>query len=157
MASPIFPAHSPRPELPSDPKTRANVQHVLDHGYVILNNLFSKQEAEAAIVEIRRLSGAAPKVGRNPFEGVDTNRIYSLLNKTRAFDKFTILPEVIALNGFFLDPGYQISVLHTIQINAGEKAQGLHHGKLVRQKVIRKLTRDWTMRTVIFQDQDVTL
>ena len=44
------------------------------------------------------------------------------------FDKFCLLPRVLALNDYFLDPGYMISVLHSIQINPGEKAQALHHG-----------------------------
>jgi hypothetical protein len=141
MSSPIFSFRGrSNPELPGDPKTRSNVQHVLDDGYVVLQNLFTKQDAEAAIAEVRRLSGSAPKRGRNPFEGLDTNRIYSLLNKTRAFDKFTIIPEVMALNDYFLDPGYQISVLQTIQINPGEKAQGLHHGKTTPSNDIYRKT-----------------
>jgi hypothetical protein len=43
-------------------------------------------------------------------------------------DKFCILPRVLALNDYFLDPGYQVSAFHSIQINPGEKAQELHHG-----------------------------
>ncbi|KAL1954876.1 hypothetical protein VTO42DRAFT_465 [Malbranchea cinnamomea] len=113
--------------LPSDPVDRANIEHVLKHGYVVLENCFSKEEAEAAKAEIDRLSGRAPFKGRNAFEGFNTNRIYSLLNKTRAFDKFAILPRVLALNDFFLDPGYMISSFHTIQINPGEKNQAMHH------------------------------
>jgi len=38
-----------------------------------------------------------------------------------------MLPDVLALNDYFLSPGYMISVLHTIQINPGESAQALHH------------------------------
>ena len=68
-------------ELPSDPIARADVEHVLEHGYVILENVFSKAKAESTKAEMRRLQGDAPLVGRNPFEGLDTNRIYSLLNK----------------------------------------------------------------------------
>lgn len=67
--------------LPTDPVDRANIQHVLKHGYVVLENCFSKEEAEAAKAEIDRLSGSAPVTGRNAFEGLNTNRIYSLLNK----------------------------------------------------------------------------
>jgi hypothetical protein len=73
--------YTKRKELPSDPVDRANVEHVLKHGYVILENCFSKAEAEAAKTEIDRLSGGSPLKGRNPFEGLSTNRIYSLLNK----------------------------------------------------------------------------
>jgi ectoine hydroxylase-related dioxygenase (phytanoyl-CoA dioxygenase family) len=65
--------------------------------------------------------------GRNDFEGHNTNRIYSLLNKSRVFDKFTVIPRVLELNDYFLDSGYLISAFHTIVINPGEKAQSLHH------------------------------
>ncbi len=70
-----------RNEMPSDPATRADVQHVLDHGYVVLENVFTLAEAEEAKAELRRLNGADPLTGRNKFEGLDTTRIYSLLNK----------------------------------------------------------------------------
>ena len=118
---------SGRRPLPSDPAVRADIEHVLEHGYVIIPDCFTKAEAREAKAEIDRLLGESPLVGRNSFEGVNTNRIYSLLNKTRVFDKFTILPRVLALNDYFLDPGYLLSAFHTISINPGEKKQNLHH------------------------------
>jgi hypothetical protein len=65
----------------SDPQFQQDIEHVHEHGYVILENVFTRDEAEAAKQEIARLSGHDPKTGRNDFEGLDTNRIYSLLNK----------------------------------------------------------------------------
>jgi hypothetical protein len=123
----IYSQSTQRKPLPSDPQTRADIQHVLEHGYTILPGCFTAQEASEARAEIKRLLGHQPLTGRNNFEGVNTNRIYSLLNKTRVFDKFTVLPRVLALNDYFLDPGYLISAFHTISINPGEKAQALHH------------------------------
>lgn len=67
--------------LPSDPRTRADVDCVLENGYIILENCFSMADAVEAKAEIDRLSGQAPEPGRNAFEGLKTNRIYSLLNK----------------------------------------------------------------------------
>ncbi|KIV86231.1 hypothetical protein PV11_01856 [Exophiala sideris] len=116
-----------RKPLPEDPVTRADVEHVLEHGYVVLPDCFTKAEVREARNEIIRLLGKDPLGGRNPFEGLNTNRIYSLLNKSRVFDKFVILPRVLALNDYFLDPGYLLSAFHTITINPGEKAQALHH------------------------------
>lgn len=116
-----------RKPLPEDAALRADIEHVLHHGYVIIPNCFSKTEAKEAREEIIRLLGHEPLGGRNNFEGINTNRIYSLLNKSRVFDKFTVLPRVLALNDYFLDPGYLLSALHTISINPGEKAQALHH------------------------------
>ena len=113
--------------LPEDPFARADVEHVLEHGYVIIPDCFTKEEAKEARDEMDRLLGDAPLGGRNSFEGLNTNRIYSLLNKSRTFDKFAILPRVMALNDYFLDPGYLLTAFHSISINPGEKAQGLHH------------------------------
>ena len=106
-----------RKGLPTDPTTRAHVEHVLQHGYVIIPNCFTAAQAREARKEIERLLGASPLGGRNPFEGLNTNRIYSLLNKTRVFDKFAMLPQVLALNDYFLDPGYLLTAFHTISIN----------------------------------------
>ena len=39
-----------------------------------------------------------------------------------------MLSRVLALNDYFLDPGYNISAFHTIQINPGEAPQSLHYG-----------------------------
>lgn len=47
--------------------------------------------------------------------------------RTRVFDKFAIIPRVLALNDYFLEPGYLISAMHTIQINPGESLQDPHH------------------------------
>ena len=69
-----------------------------------------------------RFTGKSPEFGRNPFEGLKTIRIYSLLNKSRVFDKFAVLPRVLALNDYFLDPGYNITAYHT-----GRQAQPLHY------------------------------
>lgn len=106
-----------RKPLPSDCQTSADIQHVLEHGYVIIPDCFTKEEAKEARDEIQRLLGSSPPPGRNPFEGLSTNRIYSLLNKSRVFDKFAVIPRVLALNDYFLDPGYLLSAFHTISIN----------------------------------------
>jgi ectoine hydroxylase-related dioxygenase (phytanoyl-CoA dioxygenase family) len=37
------------------------------------------------------------------------------------------LSRVLALNAYFLDEGYALNSLHTIQINPGEEPQELHH------------------------------
>jgi ectoine hydroxylase-related dioxygenase (phytanoyl-CoA dioxygenase family) len=120
---------APENELPNNPQTRSDIQQVLERGFVILRDVFTLEEAEEAKQEIDRLSrkDGRAETGRNPFEGLNTNRIYALLNKSRVFDKFAMLPRVLALNDYFLDPNYQLSAMHTIQINPGEVAQQLHH------------------------------
>jgi ectoine hydroxylase-related dioxygenase (phytanoyl-CoA dioxygenase family) len=113
--------------LPSDPTLRSYVEQVLRDGFVVMPNVFSEAEALEAIAEIDRLQGDAPKPGHNSFDGFKTNRIFSLLGKTRVFDKFCLLSQVLALNDFFLDKDYLIYIMETIVINPGEKNQVLHH------------------------------
>ena len=75
----LFSYHS-RP-MPEDSQTREDIEHVLKHGYVVLKDVFTQEEAEEARADMRRLHGEKPLGGRNDFEGLDTNRVYSLLNK----------------------------------------------------------------------------
>ncbi|KAH8126023.1 hypothetical protein ACSS6W_008464 [Trichoderma asperelloides] len=113
--------------LPSDPAIRSLIQAVLKDGYVVIPNAFTDAEALEAKAEIDRLHGQNPRIGRDSFDGFKTNRIFALLNKTRVFDKFCLIPQVHALNEFFLDDDYLIYIMETITINPGEKAQVLHH------------------------------
>ena len=96
-------------------------------GYVVIPNAFTEAEALEAKVEVDRLHGSGSKTGRDKFDGFKTNRILALLGKTRVFDKFCLLPEVRALNDYFLHDNYLIYIMETITINPGEKAQILHH------------------------------
>lgn len=80
----IFPPPPPK-RLPASPQSRADIQHVEGHGYMVLENCFSPKEAEAAKAEIKRLSTKDGRIvmGRNVFEGVNTTGVYSLLKKPR--------------------------------------------------------------------------
>jgi len=46
----------PPKRLPASPQSRADIQHVEGHGYMVPENCFSPQEAEAAKAETERLS-----------------------------------------------------------------------------------------------------
>ncbi|KAM5343613.1 hypothetical protein ACJ41O_012150 [Fusarium nematophilum] len=109
------------------------IDHVVEHGYVIIENAFADAEIDEAIHELERLAaspdlaGPASVHGRNKFEGFRTKRIYALLNKSRLFDKFTVHPKILALNDYFLDPGWLLNAFHSINIRPGEDPQTLHH------------------------------
>ncbi|WP_155060341.1 phytanoyl-CoA dioxygenase family protein [Streptomyces blattellae] len=92
-------------------------------GYVILEDLLTESECE----EIR--SAVTPlldRTGRNTFEGERTQRVYSVLNKTRACDRLVDHPRVLALLDRLLMPNYLLSQLQVINIQPGESAQLLH-------------------------------
>lgn len=114
------------------PKLKHQIDLINEHGYVIIPNAFSSEEIEEAQSELLRLVGApmaggASLRGRNTFEGLKTQRIYALANKSRVFDKFALHPEVLALNDHFLDPGYLLTSFQSINIEPGETPQTLHY------------------------------
>ena len=92
-------------------------------GYVILPDLLTAQELD----EIREaVAPLLDRRGRNGFEGHTTQRVYSVLNKTRSCDRIADHPRVLALLDRLLLPNYLLSMLQVINILPGEQAQMLH-------------------------------
>lgn len=115
-----------------EPRIESLIREVQANGYVIIPQAFDRTDTEEAKTELARLAssgqgGPAGIKGRNAFEGFKTGRIYALLDKSRVFDKFVSHPDVLALNDYFLDPGYLINAFHSISIQPGELPQTLHH------------------------------
>lgn len=101
----------------------ADLARVLRDGYVVLPDLLDADQIAA-------IKDAAAELldhrGRNPFEGHATQRVYSVLNKTRACDVIADHPRVLALLDRLLMPNYLLSMLQMINILPGERAQMLH-------------------------------
>lgn len=92
-------------------------------GYVILPDLIGADQLD----EIRQaVEPLLDPHGRNSFEGRSTQRVYSVLNKTRACDVIADHPRVLALLDRLLLPNYLLSMLQVIRILPGEQAQMLH-------------------------------
>lgn len=93
-------------------------------GYTIVENVLD----EAGIGAFR--SGVARHLGRwtgrNPFEGLKTERIYTLVARGAVFEDLAADPRILAIVGAFLRPGFLLSASHAICIHPGEAAQGLH-------------------------------
>lgn len=115
----------------------ARMQHLIDevnkHGFVIIRDAFDASTVAAAKAEALRLTndpetaGPAGQAGRNNFEGHKTQRMYSLVNKSRIFDAFALHEDVLTLNDHFLDAGYLLNSFQSINILPGETAQTLHY------------------------------
>ncbi|MGW4772945.1 phytanoyl-CoA dioxygenase family protein [Nocardia sp. NPDC004278] len=93
-------------------------------GYVVLPDLITPEECERIRVASTALLGP---FGRNTFEGKQTQRVYSLLEKTRVYDRLLDHPRVLALLDRLFLPNYLLSQLQVINILPGEQAQLLHH------------------------------
>ncbi|MDT5218931.1 MAG: hypothetical protein QOF15_1036, partial [Mycobacterium sp.] len=93
-------------------------------GYVIWENLVSAEECRQIRQVVRPWLG---HTGRNSFEGRHTQRIYSVLSRTRVCDRLVDNPRVLAVLDRLLMPNYLLSALQAINIQPGETAQLAHH------------------------------
>jgi ectoine hydroxylase-related dioxygenase (phytanoyl-CoA dioxygenase family) len=93
-------------------------------GYVIWENLLSAEQCREIRAALRPWLG---HTGRNSFEGRLTQRIYSVLSRTRVCDRLVDHPRVLAVLDRLLMPNYLLSALQAINIQPGEVAQLPHH------------------------------
>lgn len=105
------------------PETRADHEALMRDGYVVIERLLDAKTCDAIRKESRRLLGAT---GRNPFEGLKTQRVYNVLAKTRIFDDLIDHPRLLALLDHMFEPNYLLSQAQIININPGEAPQPLH-------------------------------
>jgi len=94
-------------------------------GCVVLEGMLSAQEVAAAKGDLEQVLETTP-VGRNPFEGAHTRRVYALFAKTRALDAAATNPLILGVLDHVLGH-YQLSGPTGIQIAPGEVAQILHY------------------------------
>ena len=100
-----------------------------DEGHCIVEGLLSPTEAVAARASLVDVLAATPR-GRNEFEGYNTQRVYALFAKTRAFDGPATHPLVLGVLDRVLGH-YQLSAPTGIQIGPGEQAQVLHRDQSI--------------------------
>ena len=93
-------------------------------GYVIWENLLTAEECGQIRDVVNPWLG---HTGRNSFEGRHTQRVYSVLSRTRVCDPLVDHPRVLALVDRLLLRNYLLSQLQVINVLAGENAQLLHH------------------------------
>ena len=93
-------------------------------GYVIWENLLDTEECRQIREVVRPW---LEHTGRNSFEGLRTQRIYSVLSRSRVCDRLVDNPRVLAVLDQLLMPNYLLSALQAINIQPGETAQLAHH------------------------------
>ena len=93
-------------------------------GYVIWENLLDTEDCRQIREVVRPW---LEHTGRNSFEGLRTQRIYSVLSRTRVCDRLVDNPRVLAVLDQLLMPNYLLSALQAINIQPGETAQLAHH------------------------------
>ncbi len=116
--------------MPAATSTGQDVaQRLLDDGYVIVSGMMSAAGLQSAAADLGRVLASVP-TGRNPFEGLDTQRVYALFAKTRTFDRAAVHPLLLDVLDRVLGH-YQLSAPVGICIGPGEQAQILHRDDAV--------------------------
>ena len=114
----------PKPVRDVAPEIAASDWNALqEHGYVMIENLISDEQCAQIKQELGPL---LTHKGRNAFEGVKTQRVYSTISKTRICDGLVTHPRIMALLDRLFMPNYLLSQLQVINILPGEAAQYLH-------------------------------
>ncbi|MFT7337071.1 MAG: ectoine hydroxylase-related dioxygenase (phytanoyl-CoA dioxygenase family) [Marinobacter maritimus] len=111
------------PEALKDMVAR-DFEAVMKNGYVIIEDLLTASQLELIRDSALPLLG---KSGRNTFEGVKTQRLYNVLEKTRVIDLLATHPRITGLLDRLFQPNYLLSQAQVINILPGESAQPLHY------------------------------
>lgn len=98
----------------------------LDHdGFAVIPDVLSMAEIES-VRDALAPEFAKGYRGRNPFEGHQTQRVYCLVAKSRAFDRLVLDPEVLDLTERLLGPNFLLTATLAIKLEPGESAQDFH-------------------------------
>jgi ectoine hydroxylase-related dioxygenase (phytanoyl-CoA dioxygenase family) len=94
-------------------------------GYVILDRAIDRAAIEELSAALAPFEAARP-MGRNAFEGLRSQRVYSLAAKGEPFLRLIEHPAVLAVLDRALLPSYLLSTAQSIRLHPGEAAQGWH-------------------------------
>jgi ectoine hydroxylase-related dioxygenase (phytanoyl-CoA dioxygenase family) len=103
-----------------------DLARIHEDGFVVIEGFLSA----AAVTEVR--SALAPHLarelfGRNPFEGLRTQRVYTLPALAPVFARIVEHPRMLAICDAFLQPNYLLTAAQAICIHPGEAAQAIHY------------------------------
>ena len=110
--------------MPATSASQDVARRLLADGYVVVTGLLTPDGVRDARADLDRVLQTT-RTGRNSFEGFDTQRIYALFAKTRAFDALAVDPLLLGVLDEVLGH-YQLSAPVGICIGPGEQAQVLH-------------------------------
>jgi ectoine hydroxylase-related dioxygenase (phytanoyl-CoA dioxygenase family) len=134
----------------SDPNaSTGNLLAALDErGFLIFDRLID-EEFTAAIREALSPYLQKEYMGRNPFEGHDTERVYALLGKSPVFADLVSHPLVMRLALATLGENFQLTAALAINIHPGETPQGKHFDdafyKIPRPRPMISLSTFWAI------------
>ncbi len=112
-------------KLPADFDVEGHTQRLKTQGYTIIDDYMSPEQLARFRDGLKGHLGTYR--GRNPFEGLTTERVYTLVGRGKVFEEIAEDARLLALLDRWLLPNYLLSADHAICIYPGEKQQGLHY------------------------------
>lgn len=117
-------SYTPKQDAALADQNQADFETLKRQGYVIIENVLNAEQLELIRGDASPLLDG---VGRNNFEGLKTQRVYNVLEQTRAIDDLAVHPRVTGVLDKLFQPNYLLSQAQIINILAGEEAQTLHY------------------------------
>jgi len=96
-----------------------------EHGYIVIPDLLPP-DLVARMREALRPHLRREYLGRNNFEGHETERVYSLVAVHEIFADLVEHPRILAICDRLLEPNYLLTASQAIQIHPGETPQPFH-------------------------------
>jgi ectoine hydroxylase-related dioxygenase (phytanoyl-CoA dioxygenase family) len=94
-------------------------------GYVVVPDVLDTQQIDAVRAALAPEFALGHR-GRNPFEGHQTQRVYCLVAKSRAFDRLILDPLMLEVCERVLGPNFLLTATLAIKLEPGETAQDFH-------------------------------
>jgi len=94
-------------------------------GFVILDRALGDAELDELRAALAPFEAERP-MGRTPFEGQRSQRVYSLAGKGAAFHRLAEHARVVAILDQVLAANYLLSTMQSIRLHPGERAQPWH-------------------------------
>ncbi len=107
------------------PKAHKACFELSKNGYTILKDVLTSEQVVGVMSALQPMLEEVPG-GRNHFEGVQTQRVYSLPVKTRATDVILDHPLILEILSAHLLPNPLLTAAQAIVIHPGETPQPLH-------------------------------
>lgn len=102
----------------------AHLARLCGDGYTVITDFLDG--ARLAQVRAALASHLDTHIGRNNFEGLKTERVYTLVARGRIFEDLVEEPRVLALLDRLLQPGYLLTASQAIRLAPGETPQPIH-------------------------------
>jgi ectoine hydroxylase-related dioxygenase (phytanoyl-CoA dioxygenase family) len=94
-------------------------------GYAVLPGVLTDDEVQVVRAALAPHLEQGPR-GRNDFEGFDTQRVYCLVAKSRAFDRLILEPAVLDAAAHLLGENFLLTATLAIDLHPGQQAQQMH-------------------------------